>query len=223
MSISIIIPVYNEELCVESCLRDTRRVFAHVDHEIIVVNDGSTDGSHEVITRLKDGNNRIKYVIYEENRGYSHAIRQGILLAEKEYTSYLDADLQYPPEELRRMYEYALRNQKMFVLGHPLQKYYRPTRRFISFVYNLLVNKLLKLDVSDANSLKLIKTGTLKQLDLKGNYGAIELEVLLGVVKRSIPIVLFPIRVQERIAGKSKANLRLVFSTFRSILGLRRA
>ena len=222
MSISIIIPVYNEEECVERCIRETEKAFCDTDYEVILVDDGSTDRSHEIIGRLVAQNGHTKYISYPDNRGYSHAIRQGIRLVSKEFTSYLDADLQYPPMELRNMYEFALRNRHAFVLGKPAQKYYKPWRRFMSFVYNFLVARLLHVHVGDANSLKLIATRTLKGLDLTREFGGIEIEILLGIADRSIPIILFPIRVQERIAGKSKAGLKVILSTLKNILDLHR-
>jgi len=221
MSISIIIPVYNEEECIERCIEETQKAFHDTDYEIIMVNDGSKDRSHEIMGRLAVQNHQVKYVAYANNKGYSHAIRKGIQLASKEYTSYLDADLQYPSTELRHMYDFAVTNKQVFVLGRPAQKYYELHRRLMSFAYNLLVSKLLDLPVTDANSLKLIKTHTLRELDLRRERGAIELEVLVGIAKRSIPITLFPVRVQERFAGKSKCSLRLIYPTIQTILELR--
>ena len=221
MSISIIIPVYNEEDCIERCIEETREAFQDTDYEIIMVNDGSTDRSHAIMDRLVAQNNRIRYISYANNKGYSHAIRKGIQLTSKEYTSYLDADLQYPPMELRRMYEFALENNQTFVLGTSEQKYYQLHRRVMSLAYNLLVSKLLNLRISDANSLKLIRTQALRKLDLKGELGAIELEVLVGIANQSIPINLFPIRAQERFAGQSKWSLKLIYVTLQTIMELR--
>jgi glycosyltransferase involved in cell wall biosynthesis len=222
MSISIIIPVYNEEDCIERCVRETQEAFRDADYEIIIVNDGSTDRSHGVIAGLVNGNQHIRCVEYATNKGYSHAIRQGIQLARKEYTSYLDADLQYPPSQLRQMYDFASRDRPVFVLGKPMRKYYNPYRQLLSYGYNFLVSRLLHLPVTDANSLKLIKTETLKKLPLKRELGAIELEVLVGIANQSLPIHFFPIRVQQRVAGKSKTGLKLIGPTLKSIMELRR-
>lgn len=223
MSISIIIPVYNEEKCIGLCVEETRMAFQDIDHEIIVVNDGSTDRTHEIITELSIDRLRLKYIYYVVNKGYSHAVREGIQIARKEYTSYLDADLQYPPGQLRQMYDFACRENSIFVLGQPTRKYYNPYRQMLSCGYNLLVSRLLDLPVRDANSLKLIKSETLKSLPLQREWGAIELEILVGISQRSIPIRFFPIRVQNRIAGKSKTGLKLIVPTLKTIFDLRRA
>ncbi len=221
MSISIIIPVYNEADCILRCLAETRAAFHDIDHEIIVVNDGSTDQSDARIRGVLARGDRTKYISYAKNRGYSHAIRQGIQVAGKEYTSYLDADLQYPPTELARMYAFTLENQHKFVLGKPSVKYGKAHRRFLSFVYNLLVSSVLKLPVTDANSVKLIETRALKRLDLKRELGGIELEILVCFANQGLPLSEFPIRVQERVAGKSKCTLRLIVATIQDIMALR--
>jgi len=223
MSISIIIPVYNEAECIERCLRETQAAFADIDHEIIVVNDGSTDSSDGIVTRMLNGDRRLAHISYRDNRGYSHAIRQGLAVARCEYVSYLDADLQYPPDQLRRMYDFALAERAAFVLGQPTRKYYNRYRRLQSFVYNGLVSRVLGLDVPDANALKLIRADTIRTLRLRGQRGAIELEVLVGVAARSIPIRLFPITVQERVAGRSKSGPALILPTLGTIAGLWRA
>ena len=221
MSISIIIPVYNEEEVIELCLEETHKAFRTTDYEIIIVNDGSTDRSHGIICRLVNGNRHVRYISYPANKGYSYAIRQGIQMASKEYSSYLDADLQYHPSQLREMYDFAREEKLVFLLGKPTRKYYKVYRRMLSYVYNLLVSRLLDLKVTDANSVKLIKTDILKTLKLRGELGAIELEVLVGVANRSIPIKLFPIDVQERVGGRSKSGLKLILPTIKSILELR--
>lgn len=222
MSISIIVPIYNEAECIERCLEATRDAFQDTDYEIIVVNDGSTDLSDRIVRGRLAGSTWLRYISSTENRGYSHAIRQGIRAACKEYTSYLDADLQYPADQLRRMYEVARNENALFVLGRPDRKYYNPYRQLQSYVYNVLVRRLLRLDVMDANSLKVIRTETLKVLPLFRERGAIELEVLVGIANQSIVIRQVPIRVQRRIAGRSKSGWMLIVPTLKTILELRR-
>jgi glycosyltransferase involved in cell wall biosynthesis len=171
MSISIIVPVHNEEDCIARCLEETRRAFDDLDHEVIVVDDGSTDRSHALIEALAAGDGRIRCISYPVNRGYSHALRQGIQVARKDYTVFLDADLQYPPHEVRVMFDAAAREGRVFLLGAPTRKYYDVYRRMLSAVYNRLVTALLDLPVGDANSVKVIRTDVLKTLRLEGELG----------------------------------------------------
>ena len=222
MSISIIVPVHNEEDGIARCLEETRRAFGDVDHEVIVVDDGSTDRSHAIIEGLAATDGRIRCIAYPVNRGYSHAIRQGIQVARKEYTTFLDADLQYPPQDVRVMYDVVARDGGVFLLGAPTRKYYDVYRRALSCIYNRLVEGLLDLHVGDANSVKVIRTDTLKTLRLEGELGAIDLEVLVGLADRGVEIRRWSVNVQPRVAGRSKSGLRLVLPTIRTIVELRR-
>jgi len=221
MSISIIIPVYNEEECIKRCLKEVGKTFSNIDYEIIVVNDGSFDRSHQIILEFTKNNRRVKYIKYAENRGYSYAIRKGFEKATKEYVSFIDADLQYPPEELLRMYNYAKKNRLDFLIGEPKRKYYNLTRSFLSFFYNLFLWILFGINLKDANSLKLMKRELLQKINLRFDYGMIEIETLLGFRTQGIPLRTFLIKVQKRIAGTSKCSVKLIFRTIRDCIKLK--
>lgn len=215
MSISIIIPVYNEEECIKECIKQVNEAFHNIDYEIIVVNDGSTDNSHQIILQIIRDNSKIKYVSYPRNKGYSFAIRKGFKKATKEYISFIDADLQYYPKELLKMYIYAKENNLQFLLGisKTKSKYYNPIRRFLSFFYNAYVSLLFNIKLKDANSLKLMNRKYLENINFRFEYGMIEIETLLGFKMQGVPIKTYPIQIQKRIAGKSKCSIKIVYRT----------
>jgi len=221
MSISIIVPVYNEEKSISECLNQINKVFKKLDCEIIIVNDGSTDNSHKIILRLISNNPRVKYIYYSQNKGYSQAIRKGFKKATKEYVSFIDADLQYPPEELLKMYNYARKNNLQFVVGEPKTKYYNLIRKIVSFLYNIFVYFLFNIKFKDVNSLKLMRREYLKNINFQFDYGMIEIETLLGFKMQGIPINTYPINVQKRTAGKSKFSIKLIYRTMRDCIKLR--
>lgn len=221
MSLSIIIPVYNEEECIAECIKEVKNVFKDDDTEIIVVNDGSNDNSHKIISDIILKYPAIKYVRYKNNCGYSHAIREGFKNATKEYITFIDADLQYHPKELIKIYNFALINNHMFVIGEPRNKYYNLFRKILSKCYNIYVRIILGIDIKDANSLKLINKNLLKNIKLQMEYGMVELELLYSLKKQKIPITKFPILVRERFAGASKCSLKIILHTLFSIAKLR--
>lgn len=104
--ISIIVPVYNVEnyieRCVESILAQTCR-----DFELILVDDGSTDGSGAICDRLKEGDSRIQ-VIHQENRGLSGARNRGLSAASGDYITYIDSDDYVHPSYLEVLYHNAV-------------------------------------------------------------------------------------------------------------------
>jgi len=215
MSISIIIPVYNEEECIKECLTQVNEAFHNIDYEIIIVNDGSTDKTHQIISSIIKEKPAIKYIFYRQNKGYSYAIKEGVKKARKDYVSFIDADLQYPPKELLKMHNHAKNSNIEFLIGIPIQKrkYYNPIRKIMSFFYNIYVSFLFGIKLKDPNSLKLMKRKYLEKINFLFGYGMIEIETLLGFKMQGISINTYPINVRERFAGKSKCSLKIIYRT----------
>ena len=215
MSLSIIIPVYNEEDCITECLKQTADNFKNTDSEIIIVNDGSKDKTHQIVLNLIKQYPAIKYIHYNQNKGYSYAIERGIKETDKDYVSFIDADLQYPPNELFKMYNYAKKNNIDFLIGEPKikRKYFNPIRKTMSFFYKNYITLLFGIKLKDPNSLKLMKRKYLEKINFIFGYGMIEVETLLGFKMQKIPINTYPINVRERFAGKSKCSLKITYRT----------
>lgn len=106
--ISIIIPVYNEEIFVGQLLQKVALLdFSHIGYEkeIIIVNDGSKDKSDDIIqTFLKVYTGKVKY-LHHKNHGKGYSIKQGVLHASGDVYVIQDADLEYEPKDLERMLE----------------------------------------------------------------------------------------------------------------------
>ncbi|MDN3712562.1 glycosyltransferase family 2 protein [Paracoccus cavernae] len=98
--ISIVLPAKNEAGNIEALLLDISRVMADADHEIIVVDDASTDQTRDVLARLRRRMPQLRVVCHQSSCGQSAAIRSGILAAKGRIIATLDADGQNPPENL---------------------------------------------------------------------------------------------------------------------------
>ena len=114
--VSVIIPAYNEEqrirrtvVAIEACMQETLD-----DFEILVVNDGSSDRTRDVVKSMEDG--RIKLLSYEKNRGKGGAVKFGVEHAAGDYIVFTDADLPYPPEKISEAV-HLLKNGADLVLG----------------------------------------------------------------------------------------------------------
>ncbi|MBU0757072.1 MAG: glycosyltransferase family 2 protein [Nanoarchaeota archaeon] len=208
MSLSIIIPVFNEEECVLSCLSEVQSVFRNEDYEIILVNDGSTDRTEQLILDEIRKNSSIKYVRHECNKGYGPALRTGFCAAGKSYISFIDADLQYQPEELLSMYKKAVRSGQDFVIGIPQKKYYGFLRAAISRSFNLYLSLLFGLKMKDVNSLKVMKTELLRNINFR--YEPVGLESVMGFHLQNCIINERPIEVSRRMFGKSKISHKVI-------------
>ncbi|MEK6867262.1 MAG: dolichyl-phosphate beta-glucosyltransferase [Nanoarchaeota archaeon] len=109
MELSVIIPAYNEEKRIG---RTLEAILGYLDkqkyqYEIIVVNDGSSDKTKEVVQKFKDKNKKIKMLDNPGNKGKGYSVQQGFLAAEKEWVLFTDADLSTPIEELETFFRYA--------------------------------------------------------------------------------------------------------------------
>jgi polyisoprenyl-phosphate glycosyltransferase len=119
--ISIIIPVYNEEeVLPELFLRLfalKEHYYTDIDFEFIFINDGSTDGTIEILKKQANGNKIVKIISFSRNFGHQMAITAGIENAIGDYVAIIDADLQDPPELIPKMYEMAISQDLEVVYG----------------------------------------------------------------------------------------------------------
>jgi len=103
--ISVVVPAYNEEKRLDSTLphlwRSMKRRFNKF--EIIVVDDGSTDGTGELVSRFSNEHQEVRLISYENNRGKGYAVRAGILASKGRYVLFSDADLSTPVREIRKL------------------------------------------------------------------------------------------------------------------------
>lgn len=112
--LSIIIPVYNEEKTISPLLDKVSSVSIPLDKEIVIVDDGSTDGTREILKKLTPP---FKVFLQPENRGKGAAIRKGIEVTTGDLVIIQDADLEYDPEEYPRLLEPILAGKAEVVYG----------------------------------------------------------------------------------------------------------
>jgi len=165
--ISIVMPAYNEADCIEKGVADVDKQFEALsqDYEIIVVDDGSNDGTRKIVEDLT--HKRVKLVGYERNQGKGHAIKLGLYNATGQIAFLIDSDSEIKAKDLMN-YVDALESAD-FVIGskrHPLSTVHTPAmRRFLSLGFNVLERLLTGVHATDTQAgLKAARSAALYQV-----------------------------------------------------------
>lgn len=224
IELSIIIPAHNEEGCIERAVSDTFMIFkkTKINFEIILVDDGCTDNTLKICEKLHERFD-FSLIHFGKKQGYSRALQAGFLRARGRYVTYLDADLQYSPGEILKLYRKVVSNKLDFVIGRTYDKGYSLIRKTVSRTYNLLVKMLFKVPVQDVHCKRVFRRDLLscKKRGSESLYGLIDLELLLLAIKGGARIKQVPIRVSPRFAGRSKLTLKLMIITLINLFRLR--
>ncbi len=202
--VSVIIPVYNEADTIEEVLK---RVLAlSIKHEVIVVDDGSEDATVAIARSIND--DRLKVITQDFNRGKGAAIRLGLLHAQGQIVAIQDADLEYYPEDLPSLISEFNDPKVVAVYGSRFLDG-RPPMRWANYLANRILaisaNVLYRGSISDeATCYKLVRTDTLRQLNLRCERFEFCPEVTAKLMKRGDMIKEMPIRYVPRTYGQGK-------------------
>lgn len=118
--LSIIIVNYNEKEMLKVCLKGIVEARLQIDHEIIIVDNGSKDGSHQTLSELEKKIKNLKIIFNKKNVGFGAGCNNGIEIAQGEYILILNPDIAILPDSIEAMLEYMERNKKIGVLGPQL-------------------------------------------------------------------------------------------------------
>jgi len=176
MKLSVIMPVYNEAATVAAILEKLARV--PVVDEVIVVNDGSTDGSAQLLTKLKQKNNKLKVITHRKNRGYGGALISGFKTATKKLVFYTDGDGQYDVKELPILLKLMTRDVD-FVNGIKMTRHDATYRIIVGNLYSLVIRWGFWLPIVDVDcDFRLIRRSIIKKTKLTNTSGSICVELV---------------------------------------------
>lgn len=198
--LSVIVPVYDERNTVVEIVRRMRAVDLPVDLEIVVVDDGSTDGTRDVLRQLADSTVRV--VLHERNQGKGAAIRTGLEKVTGDLVLIQDADLEYDPEDWPKLLNPLLRGKAQVVYGSRFTGERRNMlflhwigNRFLSLVTNVLYNTTL----SDMETCyKLFDRTVLDGITINASRFEFEPEITAKLLRRGIRIYEVPISYTGR-------------------------
>lgn len=184
-SLSIILPVYNEARNIQNVVSNILiNISCDInDSQIVMVDDGSTDGTSAILHKLESLHSNVQVIIKERHQGYGGAVKTGIKHCDKKYIFIMDADGQFRMENFREFW--INRNSYDFILGYRKKREDNLYRVFLGKLGNLCANLLLKKRIIDINcGFKLFKKDELQKLYLTSNSGTIYFEILYNLLRR---------------------------------------
>jgi dolichol-phosphate hexosyltransferase len=206
-SLSILMPVYNEAATVEQAMSQVLETVFPVDVELIVVDDGSADGTREVIAQRRWPGN-VTVLHHDRNQGKGAAVRTALEHARGTVSAILDADLEYEPADTVALLEPVLAGRTNTVFGvrafdgwTSYSFMYVMGNRFVTLVANVLFNVYLG-DVMTCH--KVVTTDVLRSLPLRAQGFDIEPEIAARLIQRGERIFEMPVSyvARERDEGK---------------------
>ena len=207
--LSILVPVYNEVATVEQLLDRVVHVSFGVDREIVVVDDGSTDGSRAVLARLASLG-LIRYFEHKRNRGKGAAVRTAVARARGRVLVVQDADLELDPADLPALLEPILKGETAVCygtrFGHAVPASFRrlPTY-WANRGLNGLSNVINGIGISDFNTCyKMMTADLMAQIDLEAEGFSMEPEITAKITRLGYRIVERPIRYTPRRRADGK-------------------
>jgi glycosyltransferase involved in cell wall biosynthesis len=198
--LSVIIPVFNEAKTLEEIVRRVQAAPFPLEKELVIVNDASTDGTREILTRMNGGNIRVFH--HDRNQGKGAAIRTAQAHVSGDLVIIQDADLEYYPEEYEKLAEPILDGRADVTYGTRFLGTHRvflfwhyAGNRFLTFVTNLMYNTML----SDMETcFKMCKAEIFKNMVLRSNRFGFEPEFTAKVFKRGYKVYEVPISYNGR-------------------------
>ena len=207
MKLSIVVPVFNERPTIAEIIRRVRVVDVGMDKEIIVVDDGSTDGTREILQAMVLP--ELKVVLQERNLGKGAALRTGFAAAGGDIILVQDADLEYDPQEYPRLLEPILDGRADVVygsrfLGGPhrvLYFWHYVGNRFLTTFSNVLSN----LNLTDMETCyKVVRREVLGKIKLKSSHFGFEPEITMKLAKLKCRVYEVPISYSGRDYAEGK-------------------
>ncbi|MDI3298726.1 MAG: glycosyltransferase family 2 protein [Bacillota bacterium] len=220
--LSVVLPAYDEEANIGDTLEEVSRFLEGLalEHEILVVDDGSHDRTAAVVAALAEAHPAVRLLRHPRNLGYGAALRTGFAAARGRWIFFMDSDGQFDVRDLARFL--AQRENADVLVGYRARRRDGPLRLLNAAAWNLLVRLLLGVRVRDVDcAFKLYRADVLRRLTLTSSGATINAEMLAQVRRLRCRLVELPVHHYPRTAGRATGNdPRVVLRAFRELARL---
>jgi glycosyltransferase involved in cell wall biosynthesis len=221
-TLSVIFPAFNEEDNIRHTVESARRVLPKVatTWEIILVNDGSKDGTTPICDELAAQYPEVRAIHHVDNRGYGAALKSGILAARYDFIFFTDSDGQFDLQELERLIEWS--SQYEIVTGYRAKRQDPPHRLINAWGWKMLVRMVLGVKVRDIDcAFKIFQRSVFDRVQIRSVGAMVNTEILaqamgFGMRIHEVKVSHYP----RRFGRSSGANLRVILKAFRELFRL---
>ena len=224
--LSVFLPIYNEEANVKNVVLATKTVLQDVagEWELIIVDDGSTDSSPDLIKELADSEERIRVITHKVNQGYGASITSGLYESRYPWISFTDSDGQFDFAEITDFIEKQKETGADLVIGYYKKRQVSTFKIITSKLWEFAVFVLFGLKVRDIDcGFKLISKSVIDTIPhLESQRGAfISSELLIKAKKKGFKITEIPVTHYPRLKGVGTGrNLNVIIKSFADLLRL---
>jgi|TARA_B100001964_G_scaffold229474_1_gene281846 glycosyltransferase involved in cell wall biosynthesis len=214
-NLSIILPTYNERDNIKILIPGIEKTFGHINHEIIVVDDSSPDGTAKASEELNKKYGNIRVIVRKKKEGIGAAIREGYNSAKNPIILSSDSDLSFTLSDTYRLYE-KIQEGYDLVWGSKYSRgsFYEPetlglrVKKRISKYGNRIIGITTGIKAKDFTAnLRVIKKDVWEQIDIQENTNTFLMEMILKCKYGGLRVTEMPVTFNARVYGKSKMNL----------------
>jgi glycosyltransferase involved in cell wall biosynthesis len=214
-SLSIVLPTYNEKDNIKILIPEIERTFSHINHEIIVVDDNSPDGTAKVSEELNKKYGNIRVIVRKKKEGIGAAIREGYNHSKNSIILSSDSDLSFTLSDTYRLYE-KIQEGYDLVWGSKYSKgsFYEPEtlegriKKLVSKSGNKIIRLATGIDAYDFTAnLRSVRKDVWKQIRTQEKTNTFLMEMILKCKYGGFRVTEMPVTFNARIHGESKMNL----------------
>lgn len=218
-NISVVLPALNEAENISVAVERALAVLGELadEGEVIVVDDGSSDGTREIVEELMAAHHpRIRLAVHPVNRGYGAALRTGFSLTRYDLVFYTDSDNQFDPGDLKHFL--PLMDEYDLVVGFRVYRYDTMLRSFLSWIYNRLVSVLFRVRVRDVDcAFKLFRREVLEKITIECDDFFVDTELVAKARRWNFRLLEKGVRHYPRMAGETTVQPSHILRTLRTI------